>query len=112
MTSFDPYIWTKDRLEKLLSKIEKIKKDGLKLSPGDIWSIKKFFVIDFCIGGFVPIFKKYFKEYYYVDTHCGTGLIKFAEKELKEERFPGSARINWPSAYSEILNANWPIARK
>lgn len=91
--SFDPYDWAKDRLDKLISKINTIKNDGLKLSPGDIWSIKKFLVIDYCIGGFVPIFRKYFKKFYYIDTHCGTGLIKFSEPELENERFPGSALV-------------------
>ena len=92
--SFDPYDWAKDRLDRLMPKIDIIKKDGLKLSPGDVWSIKKFMVIDYCIGGFVPIFKQYFKKFYYVDTHCGTGLIKFSESELTGERFPGSALVS------------------
>ncbi|KAF6247510.1 hypothetical protein C6990_03380 [Nitrosopumilus sp. b3] len=91
---FDPYEWAKERLEKLISKIETIKKDGLKTSPGDVWSIKKFFVIDYCIGGFVPIFKKWFRQFYYVDTHCGSGIIKFKERELEDERFPGSALVS------------------
>ena len=105
--SFDPYAWAKNRVEKLISKIDIIKKDGLKLSPGDIWSIKKFLVIDYCIGGFTPIFKKYFEKFYYVDTHCGTGLIKFSETELREERFPGSALVSLlksdEKAFSEYL---------
>lgn len=91
---FDPYDWTKERIAKLISKIDIIKKDGLKTSPGDVWSIKKFLVIDYCIGGFVPIFKKWFKQFYYVDTHCGSGIIKFNESELKDERFPGSALVS------------------
>lgn len=92
--TFDPYEWAKDRVDRLISKIETIKRDGSKLSPGDVWSIKKFLIIDYCIGGFVPIFKKYFQKFYYVDTHCGTGLIKFSESELKDERFPGSALVS------------------
>jgi len=88
--TFDPYDWSKSKLEEFIKKINIIKKDELITSPGDIWSIKKFFVLDYCIGGFVPIFKKYFDHWYYVDTHCGTGLIGFKEKELKDERFPGS----------------------
>ena len=92
--SFDPYEWAKIRVENLISKIDIIKKDGLKLSPGDVWSIKKFLIISYCIGGFVPIFRKYFDKFYYVDTHCGSGLIKFSEPELIEERFPGSSLVS------------------
>ena len=91
---FDPYDWSKIKLEGFIKKIDKIKDDGLITSPGDIWSIKKFFVLDYCISGFVPIFRKYFENWYYIDTHCGTGLIDFGEKELQNERFPGSPLVS------------------
>ncbi|MEX0656258.1 MAG: three-Cys-motif partner protein TcmP [Nitrosopumilaceae archaeon] len=92
--AFDPYDWSKTKLEEFIKKIDKIKGDGLTTSPGDIWSIKKFFILDYCIGGFVPIFRKYFDKWYYIDTHCGTGLIGFKEKELQSERFPGSPLVS------------------
>ena len=92
--SFDPYDWSKTKLDEFIKKIAKIKDDKLITSPGDIWSIKKFFVLDYCIGGFVPIFRNHFKNWYYVDTHCGTGLIGFKEKELCDERFPGSPLVS------------------
>ena len=43
---FDPYYWSKNRLDEFTKKIEPINNDGLKLSDGDIWSIKKYFVLD------------------------------------------------------------------
>jgi len=90
---FDPYDWSKNRLDYFIKKIEPIKNDGLKLSDGDIWSIKKYFVIDYLIDGFVTIYRKHFPNCFYVDTHCGAGLIGFREKELSNVNFPGSALI-------------------
>lgn len=89
---FDAYVWSKDKLSILVSKIDLIKNDGELTSPGQIWSIKKLLALDYCIEGFVTIFRKYFKKWYYVDTHCGSGLIGF-EDELSGERFPGSPII-------------------
>ena len=89
----DPYDWSKRKIEFLVDKINPIKDDKMKTSPGQIWSIKKLLVLDYCIQGFVVIFRKYFEKWVYVDTHCGTGLIGFEEEDLKDERFPGSPLI-------------------
>lgn len=91
----DPYKWTKEHLESLYEKCLPLKNDKLDTSPGNIWSIKKLLFLDLYIGGFVPIIKSpnsKFKNWYYVDTHCGTGLISF-DGILKDERFPGSPLI-------------------
>ena len=89
-----PGDWTKQKLSEILDKTKAIRNDGLKPSPGDIWSIKKIMILDYLIDGFQPIFNKWFKNFYYVDTHCGSGLIAFKQRILKEERFPGSAIIS------------------
>jgi len=91
--TFDPYVWSKNKIEELVNKITIIKNDGQPVSPGQIWSIKKLLVLDYYIGGSVNIFKKYFANWFYVDTHCGSGLIGFKEAELINERFPGSPLI-------------------
>lgn len=91
---FDPYDWSKTKLDEYVRKIEKIKADELITSPGDIWSIKKFLVLDYCIGGFVHIFRNHFDNWYYVDTYCGTGLIGFEERDLSDQRFPGSPLVS------------------
>lgn len=90
---FDAYVWSKDKLRTLVNKIDLIKNDGELISPGQIWSIKKLLALDYCIEGFVTIFRKHFKKWYYVDTHCGSGLIGFEEDEISGERFPGSPVI-------------------
>lgn len=90
---FDPYDWTKNKINSFQVKISVISKDNLATSFGNIWSIKKHLVLDYCLGGFTQIFQNYFKEYYYIDTHCGSGLIGFEESELQTERFPGSPLI-------------------
>ncbi len=90
---FDPYDWSKNKISNLVSKIIPIKNDGSLVAPGQIWSIKKLLVLDYYIQGFVTIVRKYFNEWYYVDTHCGAGLIGFEEPDLRNERFPGSPLI-------------------
>ena len=92
MKTFDPYNWTLKQLKNFLEKIEHIKDNGQNVSPGDIWSVKKLLFLNYCVDGFLPIFKNYFKNYYYIDTHCGTGLIEFPD-ELKDVKFPGSPLI-------------------
>lgn len=91
--TFDPYDWSKERLDDFIRKIESIKNDQLKLSDGDIWSIKKYFVIDYLIDGFVTIYRKHFDKFVYVDTHCGAGLVGFKDKDLSDVYFPGSSLI-------------------
>lgn len=90
---FDPYYWSKNRLDEFTKKIEPINNDGLKLSDGDIWSIKKYFVLDYLIDGFVTIYRKHFPNFFYVDTYCGTGLVGFKDKDLSNVNFPGSALV-------------------
>jgi three-Cys-motif partner protein len=91
----DHYMWAKQHIRQLYQEIQPIKSDSLKTSPGNIWSVKKLLFLDYYIGSFVKIIRspKYnFKSWYYVDPFCGSGLIAF-EKELKNERFPGSPMI-------------------
>ena len=90
---FDPYDWSKIKLDEFIKKIEPIKNDGLKLSDGDIWSIKKYFVLDYLIDGFVTIYRKHFDNWFYVDTHCGAGSVGFKDKALSNVNFPGSALV-------------------
>lgn len=90
---FDPYDWSKIKLDEFIKKIEPIKNDGLKLSDGDTWSIKKYFVLDYLIDGFVTIYRKYFDNWFYVDTHCGAGSVGFKDKALSNVNFPGSALV-------------------
>lgn len=57
--------------------------------------MKKLLFLDYYIGSFVKIIRSprfNFKNWYYVDPFCGSGLITF-EKELKGEKFPGSPMI-------------------
>jgi len=69
--------------------------DGLKRSTGDIWSIKKLLLLDYYLPSFKLICSpKYnFKEWYYVDPFCGSGLFDFTDKSLKNEVYAGSALI-------------------
>lgn len=92
--TFDPYVWSKKRINTLVGKIGIIKDDGLSLSPGQIWSLKKLLFLDYYVRAFVTIIRKNdFKNWYYVDTHSGTGLIGFEEQDLIKERFPGSPLV-------------------
>lgn len=90
---FDAYDWAKNRISFLIQKIELIKKDGYQVSPGKIWSIKKLLALDYYIASTHAIFKKNFDNWYFVDTHCGSGLIGFEDELLKDEKFPGSPLI-------------------
>lgn len=90
----DPYDWAKERIGYLIEKIDLIKNDSQIVSPGRIWSIKKLLALDYYIASTHAIFKKNFDDWYYVDTHCGSGVIGFEDnKLLKMERFPGSPLI-------------------
>ena len=91
--SSDPYDWTKDRISYLVQKIKLIKDDDQQVSPGKIWSIKKLLALDYYIAATHVIFKKNFNKWCFVDTHCGSGLIGFKDKLLKDEKFPGSPLI-------------------
>ena len=91
---FVPYDWSKNRIKILVDGVQTLKNDGLNLSPGDLWSIKKLLLLDYYVKPFVTIIKKNnFTNWYYVDTHCGPGLIGFQGKDLENERFPGSPLI-------------------
>ncbi len=89
----DPYEWSKQRISKIVDKISIIKNDGLIPSFGKIWSIKKLLVLDYYISATHVIYKKYFDNWYYVDTHCGSGLIGFEKEMLKDEKFAGSPLV-------------------
>jgi hypothetical protein len=92
--AFDPYDWSKKRINTLIDKISTIKNDGLSLSPGQIWSLKKLLFLDYYARAFVTIIRKNdFQNWYYVDTHAGTGMIGFEETDLIKERFPGSPLV-------------------
>lgn len=82
-------------IEKLREKIIPIKNDQLTTSTGGEWSIKKLLALNYYMPAFKTICspKHNFTEWYYVDPFCGSGLIKLKDKELKNERFPGSPFI-------------------
>lgn len=91
----DYHQWCVDHIGDLYKKILIFKNDDLRTSPGNIWSLKKLLFLDYYIAGFVKIIKSHnsnFEKLIFVDTHCGTGLIKFKD-ELKGEYFPGSPLI-------------------
>jgi len=91
----DYYEWSKEHIRYLYEKIQTMKNDKLKISPGDIWSIKKLLVLDYYLGAFVKIIRSprsNFTNWYYVDPFCGSGLITFKD-DLKDERFPGSPMV-------------------
>lgn len=90
---FDPYNWSKTRIKTLVDKIQNIKNDGFDISYGEVWSIKKHLLLDYYTRAFVTIIRKHFTKWYYVDTHCGSGVIGFKDKALANERFPGSPLI-------------------
>ena len=93
--SFVPYDWSKKRINTLVTKISSIKNDGLSVSPGAIWSIKKLLFLDYYVRAFVTIIRSNnFTNWYYVDTHSGTGLIGFEENDLTNEKFPGSPLVS------------------
>ena len=100
----DPYDWSKRKIEFLVDKINPIKDDKMKTSPGQIWSIKKLLVLDYCIQGFVVIFRKYFEKWVYVYTHCGTGLIGFEEEDLHLEHI-GKFSQKWIPLFSVTLSS-------
>lgn len=91
----DHHQWCKDHTGYLYKKIQILKNDDLQTSPGNIWSLKKLLFLDYYIAGFVKIIKSpnnKFKKLFFVDTHCGTGLIKF-DGGLEGEYFPGSPLV-------------------
>lgn len=91
----DYHEWCKDHIGYLSEKIQTLKNDNLLTSPGDIWSIKKLLFLDYYIAGFVTIIKapkSKFKKLFFVDTHCGTGLIDLKDG-LEGEFFPGSPMV-------------------
>ena len=92
---FDPHSWTKKRIESLAQNVKDIKNDCPETSPGEIWSIKKILVLDYYVSGFVKIIRGHpkFDRWFFADTHCRTGLVRFKEDDFKEEVFPGSPLI-------------------
>ncbi len=104
VTKIDPYDWVKERITYLVRKIEPVKKDGKIVSPGKIWSIKKVLALDYYIVSTHAIYRKNFEYWYFVDTHCGSGMIGFDEKPLDNEKFPGSPLI------ATLRNSNNPFS--
>ena len=91
MTTQDPYEWAKRRIGYLLDAIKPIRGEDGSISPGDIWSIKKILVLDYYLAASHDIFKNYFDEWYYVDTHCGSGMFKIRQdNDNNGMLFPGS----------------------
>ena len=104
VTKIDPYDWVKERITYLVRKIEPVKKDGKIVSPGKIWSIKKVLALDYYIASTHAIYRKNFEYWYFVDTHCGSGMIGFDGKPLDNEKFPGSPLI------ATLRNSNNPFS--
>ena len=104
VTKIDPYNWVKERITYLVRKIEPVKKDGKIVSLGNIWSIKKILALDYYIASTYAIYRKNFEYWYFVDTHCGSGMISFNEKLLDNEKFPGSPLI------ATLRNSNNPFS--
>ena len=94
MTSQDPYKWAKCRIKHLLNEIRPLEGNQGPVSPGDTWSVKKILVLDYYLGASQLIFRKYFDEWYYVDTHCGSGMFKVSQANSHNDvLFPGSPLI-------------------
>lgn len=100
----DPYDWAKERISYLIGQIAPLKNDSCAVSPGQIWSIKKLLTLDYYIASTHAIFKKHFENYYFVDTHCGSGLIGFSDDLLRDVKFPGSPLI------ATLRNKNKPFS--
>jgi len=54
----DYYKWAKERIKFYIERINEIKNQDGKISPGKIWSVKKLLALDYYIHGFVTIMKK------------------------------------------------------
>ena len=76
--------------------------DKLETSIGDMWSIKKFLLLDYYMPAFISIVRNNnFTKFYYADLFCGSGkLSNFEDSILKNESFPGSALIGALNASS------------
>lgn len=90
MTTQDPYEWAKRRIGDLLGAIKPLRNERGPISPGDIWSIKKILVLDYYLAASYNIFRKNFREFYYVDTHCGSGMFEIHRGDAGKMLFPGS----------------------
>lgn len=91
----DYHQWCKEHTGYLYKKIQNLNDDNLVTSPGNIWSLKKLLFLDYYLAGFVTIIKSpknNFKKLFFVDTHCGGGLIKLKDG-LEGEYFPGSPLV-------------------
>lgn len=84
-----------------------LKNDGFGTSIGDIWSIKKLLILDYYLPSFKTICspKNNFREWYYIDPFCGSGLFSFKDKDLKTEVFPGSGLLGtYTSSKNDYTN--------
>lgn len=90
----DPYKWAKRRIGRLLDEFGPLSGERDPISPGGIWSVKKILVLDYYLAASHNIFKKNFKELYYVDTHCGSGMFKVKQADAHNDMlFPGSPLV-------------------
>lgn len=82
-------------IARLREKTLHLQNDKLTTSDGGEWSIKKLLALDYYFPAFKTICspKNKFNEWYYVDPFCGSGLIKLHEKEIQDEKFPGSSLV-------------------
>ncbi len=91
-----------DSIKRARTSFAHIHNDGLEKSIGDIWSIKKFLLLDYYMPAFISIVSKNnFKKFYYADPFCGSGkFADFKDPSLKKESFPGSALVGALNASS------------
>lgn len=86
--------WIREKITPLFEEIKPIKNDTHPISTGDIWSLKKEVFLHLYIPSYYNIVKNYFKNWYYYDPFCGSGLFEFTKPSiLKGEKFPGSPII-------------------
>lgn len=92
--SFDINSWIKGKITPLFEEIKPIKNDGGITSPGNMWSLKKEVALHLYIPSYYNIIKNHFRNWYYFDPFCGSGLFEFTKHSiLKGEKFPGSPII-------------------
>ena len=84
-----PYQWAKNRIELLYRNVKELNDTGVTTAKLDVWSIKKLLALDYYVEPFVDIMhSKEFKEWYYIDPFCGSGLLR-----IKKHLFPGSPLV-------------------
>ena len=90
MTKFDPYLWSKTRIQKLYNYVSQWNDVDVSTKKLDIWSIKKILALEYYIKPYVEILRsKKLKSWYYVDLFSGSGMMRIDNKY----NFPGSSLI-------------------